>query len=514
MSNDSRASLEGERAAHRRIWAIAACTMALICFYLVTLYHEAVIGAVGVWIVSPTYNHCFLILPISVYLAWERRHLLADLVPEPNFWFILVLPAIGAVWLFANTASILEGEQLALMAMLQLSFVAIVGWRTYRAFMFPALYLFFLVPTGEYLVPPLQTFTAEFSVAALRVVGIPVFVDGIFISIPTGHFEVAEACAGLRFLIATIAFGFLFANMVYRSMTRRVIFIALCIVVPIIANGFRAFGIIIVAYLSSNELAVGVDHIVYGWVFFSFVLLLLIWIGLQFREPEEVVEQPAADWTPPTAPNGAQAIIGAGIAVMLFAAAAPSYAAYLRLLEPTSNPALLAAPAVEEPWTLSSHQSDWNPTYPTADRIVRQRYASQSGDVDLYLAFFKRQTAESEVIATGNNVSDDVIWHVSGYGSAVVNIDGRPVSFVMARMISGDRRRVVLRAYWIGSTLTVSGLKAKLLQAYGELVSQDRAAAAILLSAEYSERPEEAVELIRDFLNHAESFDDVLGKAS
>jgi exosortase len=74
----------------------------------------------------------------------------------------------------------------------------------------PLLYLFFLVPSGEFLVPKLQEFTASLAIGGLQIVGVPVYSDGIFIQIPEGAFVVAEACAGLRFLVASIAYGAIF----------------------------------------------------------------------------------------------------------------------------------------------------------------------------------------------------------------------------------------------------------------------------------------------------------------
>src|ERR1700742_3821081 len=95
----------------------------------------------------------------------------------------------------------------------------------------PLLYLFFLVPFGAFLTPVLQGFTAHFIDVGLGVLGIPHVVDAYFIEIPEGRFVVAEACAGLRFLIASIAFGVLYACLMYRGIWRRLGFIAASMVV-------------------------------------------------------------------------------------------------------------------------------------------------------------------------------------------------------------------------------------------------------------------------------------------
>src|SRR5215471_13364836 len=100
----------------------------------------------------------------------------------------------------------------------------------------------------------------------------------MLIEVPGAKFTVAEACAGLRFLIASVALGALYGYLMYRSWTRRIIFLALSIVVPIIANGFRVMGISVLGYLLSSAEAATADHILYGWLFFSIVSLLLILI--------------------------------------------------------------------------------------------------------------------------------------------------------------------------------------------------------------------------------------------
>src|SRR5581483_9036774 len=92
------------------------------------------------------------------------------------------------------------------------------------------------------------------------------------------------ACAGLRFLIASIAFGTLYSCLIYRSFTRRALFMLASVIIPIIANGFRALGIVVLGHVLGSAQAAAADHILYGWLFFSIVILLLIMAGLPFRE--------------------------------------------------------------------------------------------------------------------------------------------------------------------------------------------------------------------------------------
>src|SRR5260370_26191690 len=140
-----------------------------------------------------------------------------------------------------------------------------LGPRVLWLLLAPLVFLFFLVPSGAFLVPTLQKITAQISIAGLELLHIPVFSDGVMIEIPEGTFEIAEACAELRFLIASIVFGCFFAVLMYRSVIRRALFITLSLVVPLAANGMRALGIIVLAHLGSSPAAVEADHVLYSW---------------------------------------------------------------------------------------------------------------------------------------------------------------------------------------------------------------------------------------------------------
>lgn len=275
-----------------------------------------------VWMDSTAYSHCLFVLPIALYLAWDRRaQIVAAPVRAMPAAALLVVP-LGLVWLVAERLAIMEGRQLVAMTMVQVLFLAVLGWRMALAMSAPLLYLYFLVPFGAFLTGPLQDYTAAFSVFGLEVLQIPHYADQYLIEIPEGRFYVAEACAGLRFLIASIAFGVLYGCLMYRSYARRVAFVLASIIVPIIANGFRALGIVVAGHLLGSAQAAAADHILYGWLFFSIVTLLLILAGLPFRQDPAPAPAPAA-------PAPAGRMLPAAIAVALFAAIGPAIAAGL-----------------------------------------------------------------------------------------------------------------------------------------------------------------------------------------
>lgn len=255
-------------------------------------------AAVEVWNASTAYSHCYLILPMTLYLLRERWAVLRTVGATPEPIVALAAIPIAIAWLVAERLGFMEGRQLAAIASVELFLCAILGRRLFWQLSGPLLFLFFLVPFGAFLTPVLQHFTAAFSIIGLNLLGIPNFSDGFTIETPSGVFFVAEACAGLRFLIAAIAFGVFYALLNYTSPTRRAGFIVASIVIPIIANGIRALGIIVLGQVLGSAEAAAADHIIYGWLFFTIVMLLLIAGGQLFREQAPVVDQPTQAVSP------------------------------------------------------------------------------------------------------------------------------------------------------------------------------------------------------------------------
>jgi exosortase A len=295
------------------------------------LFNREVVAAIRTWDDSTAYNHCFLVIPIALYLFWDRRQ---DLTGVPARLFpaalLLGLP-LAAIWLVSERLGIMEGRQLVAISFVEVLFLAVLGKRLWWAMAGPLLYLYFLVPFGEFLTPRLQDVTTWFIRHGLDILGVPAYIDGYIIEIPQGTFFVAEACAGLRFLIASIAFGCLYALLMYRSPVRRSVFIVVSIIVPIIANGFRGIGIVYLGYLLGSAQAAAADHIIYGWLFFSAVILVLIALGLPFRQDQMSTRSgsPIDDTSAPAV--SMRGVFAAALGLVVVAALSPAVAAGLTM---------------------------------------------------------------------------------------------------------------------------------------------------------------------------------------
>jgi EpsI family protein len=145
-------------------------------------------------------------------------------------------------------------------------------------------FLFFAVPFGEFLMPWLMDRTADFTVAALQLTGVPVLREGRQFVLPSGNWSVVEACSGLRYLLAAVPLALFQTHLNRRSARVQVLFTLGVIVLALVANWVRAYGIVMLGHLSDMSLAAGVDHLVYGWLFFGLVMGLAFWI--ESRLPE------------------------------------------------------------------------------------------------------------------------------------------------------------------------------------------------------------------------------------
>ena len=483
-------------------WAIAA--LALGSLALFAFYWETAWSLVSTWWGSANFSHGFLIAPIAGYLIWQQRARLAESCPRPSM-LGLGAAALGALaWLVGETAGVILVQQAAFVFVLQSLFLAALGPRVTRLIAFPLLYLYFCVPFGTFLIAPLQDLTADFVVHFLQIVGIPVYLDGIFIYIPSGSFEVAEACAGVRFLIASVALGVIFAHEFYRQTWRRLLFVALSIVVPIVANGFRATGLVFLAHYSNYEIAVGADHLTYGFVFLSMVLLCLLGIGYTFREPPRAPQPVPA----PASRQAAAAAVApqshpaAAVGVALIAAASWAYANHIEARSP-------AGPVVFEPHAIEGWQSadpmhaDWKPNFPSASREYLVGFQDGEAQVDLYVAFFAQQYQGAEVVNWANSLTGGEPWQRAGRGTDEVTLGGERIAFRYERIIAGTRGRVVRYWYWVDGELTASPYVAKLFEVRAKLLGGEQAAAVIAVAADYADNPRASQPHFERFLAEA-----------
>ena len=475
----------------RSTWLQPGALTLGVLLVLVGVFWPTFYSMVEIWERSETFTHGYLIFPISAWLIWRNRHELAQVQPRPDLRGLILLAAAGAGWLLADVGSVNVVAQYAFIFMLIAAVWTLLGWGFVWAAFFPLMFLLFAVPVGEFLVQPLMNITADFTVAMLQFTGIPVYREGTFFSIPSGDWSVVEACSGLRYLIASITLGVLYAYLTYRSWKRRLLFTAAAIVVPILANSGRAYMIVMIGHLSGMEYAVGVDHLIYGWVFFGIVMLLLFWIGSFWREDDE--PQLVAAALNGAAGGAVRPILPVAVAALLAAGLWPAYAGWLNSRPLPAMPTLQIE--AQGGWQPAEAFTTWAPHWVGADRQLRQPYTQASRQVMLELNYYVTQRQGAELINSQNFMIPqiDPLWANVGEHIATVEIDGQPRQVRQARLRgSAGQRLLVWQWNLINQQTMVNDHKAKLLLALDRVRLARDDGLSVLIATPYEETELEA----------------------
>lgn len=240
------------------------------------------------WWNIDTYNHLLLVPFIIVWLAALKKDTLAKLTPQAFWPGLIALAAALGCWRVGEGLGINLVAQAGAVGAVQAAVVTVLGVRASLVLALPIAFAAFMVPFGDEIIPMLQAITAEIAIALTHASGVPAQIDGIYIDTPAGLFIVAEACSGVKFLVAMVTLGVLVCATRFQRFGTRAAFMAACVIVPILANGVRAWATIYVAQYVGAERATGFDHIVYGWIFFAIVLGVLLGAAWRYveREPE------------------------------------------------------------------------------------------------------------------------------------------------------------------------------------------------------------------------------------
>lgn len=444
-------------------------------------YWPTLAGMAYVWETSDTYAHGWLIAPISLYFLYQLRHRLAAEPQALCWWALLPIVATGIVWTLGALADIQVVQQLAVVALVIGAVLFLMGWRWALAASFPLGFLFLAVPVGDGLVPGMIDMTADFVVAALRLSGIPVYRDGTFFVIPSGSWSVVSGCSGMRYLMATVTVAVLFAWLNYRSVWRRLAFVAVAIVFAFVANWLRAYGIVMIAHLSDMKLALGVDHYIYGWVFFGVIIFALMLLGGLFsdrsRDTEPVPGPPAPRERPRTF---VPALVALALAIHVW----PIATRALIAAAPSSSPDPAALAAAAGASDLPAPELDWTPHF-VGDPA---RYGGGLGAADRLagwkLTWYPQQRQGVELIHAGNRLvsEKDDPWRQQGrHDIATGDTTVSTVIETTLRSRSGPRSILVWQWYWVAGRVTVNPLVAKIYGVLGQLEGHGNPAASIVV---------------------------------
>ena len=484
-------------------WRIALVVLAVGLAAIVLLYAADVLSIVHTWWTVGTYAHGLVVYPVSAWLIWRQRSVLSTQAPRPFLPAAVLLAGLSVVWLFGHLSNTQTLREFAFVASVPVLAWTVLGNAVSRTLLFPLAMTLFAWPVGEFFVPAMIDYTADFTVAALRISGVPVYREGNFFVIPTGNWSVVEGCSGIRYLIASVYGGAIFAYLNFRDWRRRLPFMVAAVAVPIVANWVRAYMIVMLGHLSNNRIATGVDHIVYGWFFFGIVIMALFWIGSRFSDRQDHAPRAAVGAYPSSA-AGVPFPLAALLAVAL-AAIGPGVAQGIERMTPLQTGNVnLPAPDAARSWEQSASRITlWEPRIETPLTSHSLTYVSDGRYVGLLSAYYRHQEANGKMLTYGSNTLGDFSvkgWRTLDRRITSADIPGENLRVIERQVVSEGQKLITWQWYWAGRRNTVGFWEAKLAEMQGKLRGLGDDAATVVLVATYVESPDEARAVLRSFL--------------
>jgi len=493
-------------------WRVAAGLLLLAAVLTLWTFADTAASLAAIWWRSETYAHGLLVVPVAAYLLWQRQDRVLQVPPRVQPWAYLLLLGAGVLWAAGRLGAVLSFEHFALYFLLLGCAWLVVGTAALRRAAFPIGFALFAVPFGDFLVVPLQDFTAHFTVAAVRLTGVPIYREGYDLALPSGTWRVAEVCSGLRYVIASLVLGVLYAHLMYRSRWRQAAFIGISLVVPVLANGLRAFTIVMIGHYSGMRLAVGVDHLIYGWVFFVVVMMALFVIGALWREDRPTAAgapEPAAPGSPgrtagevpPVRPaqstRMAVALVLAGLPALLVW---PPAVLWLDQRNDHAAP-LLSAPHIAGWQPQGVPFTSWAPHFESPRSAVTASYLADGGPVGLVVAYYNNQAQAGELVSWRNQLAGRglLAWGEINHGQRRVRLPGGQDIRVREALLHGPGLPVLAWTwYWTPQRGTASPATAKLLGVIGRMLGRGDDAAQIVLYVPIQDKPEAAAQRLRE----------------
>lgn len=443
------------------------------------LAFDNVASMIDTWSRDSAYNHCWIILPIAGFLAWERRGRVKGLRPQVFWPGFILLAGFTFAWVVARGAAIVEGQQFALIGMILSLFLIILGRKICRAQILPLLYLFLLVPSGSFMLPYLQYIATKSTLFLLSFTSIPIFAEQFYIHTPVGLFFIAPGCAGLNFILAAISLSIVYAELMFVGWLRKLACIVIWVLVAIIANGVRIFAILVLAQITDEKLAIVDDHLLYGWGFFIVILFIMMAVGRRFSNytPHVIAPPAPIDQAPARLGN----LIAAGISAIAVISIPVGYTR--AALAPGKAIANLGIdiPQTIGKWKLMEEEKILSNGFRQADLTGVWRYRMDSEPVDLVIGYYWDQWDGHEAASSANNSLGPADAQVVRRLTAARVINGKPRQLREQLIRVGLAEYILWSWYCTGNVMTDNPFTVQMLTSKQKLQRREAPATIITL---------------------------------
>jgi len=262
----------------KKAWRSAGISLVLLLLLTLVLYQHTVLYLTGKWnqLDIGEYAHGYLVLAISAYLIVNNRRALLNLAPCLEYRALFGVAAASMLWMVAALVNVEMVQSVGLLFLVLFIVWAALGNQIIRVLAFPVLFIGFAIPIWFPLSPILQNLTADVVFGMIRLISVPAMRQDNMIMLPAGTLSVEEACSGLRYLLAALTLGTLYAYMNYSSLRSRIIVVLIAAGAAILVNMVRVFIVVYLAYTTEMQHPLVDDHLSLGWYLFGGLVVILL----------------------------------------------------------------------------------------------------------------------------------------------------------------------------------------------------------------------------------------------
>lgn len=485
-------------------WHIAGVAISALLLLTFVLYQQTIFYLSEKWneLEAGEYGHGYLVLLISVYLVFYNRRRLEALTPCPEYRAILAVLVASLLWMVAALVDIAMLQTVGLLLLVLSVVWAILGTRVAQILAFPVLYIGFAIPVWFPLSPILQELTADVVFWAIRLMDIPALRIENMIVLPAGKLSVEEACSGLRYFLAALTLGALFAYLNYVTFAARLTVVLVSAGAAVLANILRVFIVVYLGYTTEMQHPLISDHVMFGWYLFAGVVVVLLVINslldrVRLHGLKGTLDTAVCRQFPCNKIKSQFLVIV--LASALLVSTGPAIVFWINNQpQPASNPVPIKLLLNSGAWSvMDADEDDWAPQYQGAiDHMVVFKDKSDR-EIYLYLGMYPVQTQGKELIYYSNRISDDKVWHTRYQRAKQYSIGGQQVLEQLLEKDDGSKR-LVWYWYQVAGLGTANKYHAKALQVLG-LFNGKRQASIVAIAAKLDAEPEMTRKMLGQF---------------
>ncbi len=460
--------------AEYRISKTLAFPVFLLCF--MASYIDTLAWMIPAWF-SPRgfYSHSPLLMILVAHLLWREKNTLLAIPATTSGLPLSGLFLCSLLWLLAWAANLVTVQIFATYLVLLFGTCTIFGKYSYRVIL-PILFLvIFALPIWrpiQFILQDIATYAVQ---VALNIIGIAVFVEENFITIPTGIFEIEGGCSGVGFILVSLSLTCYLALLDRLQLVQLTKLLLISGVIALFANWVRILLIVLVGYYGGMDQPLVRDHVGFGWLVYSVIFFPYLFLATKFsrkgKEPAPAIKQ---------IPTGMGLVTFFSMLVLSFAI--PSAHIILERIANDRAPGYYEPPEVAGLFERQPDTPDWSPSFPSADYTSLASYTDQKMEtLNVFVANYSNQKQGAEVVHIANRLYEKN--HKLRDRSTLDTGVAKPSVVTELLLESADGvSKGIWYWYEVGDTAIATELEAKIAQVKQKLSGRGDAAIVVIFA--------------------------------